>query len=250
MLSTVFSTLQPNTDLSQLLALVPAGVNDPTWWDNPAITRDMLPATLQTLAMAVFATLFTVIIGGPLGLLLVATGKGGLLPNLAVNRVLGFIVDFGRSVPFIILAVAIIPFTRLVAGTSLGWKAAIVPLTVAAIPFFARLVESNVMGVDPGKIEAAKMMGASRTQIMLGVQTREALPALIQSITVLMVSLVSYSAITGAFGGDGVGALAMNYGYNRHQNDTMLVAVLVCAAMVMIIQFIGDMLSRWATHRR
>ncbi|MDK6900426.1 methionine ABC transporter permease, partial [Streptococcus agalactiae] len=154
-------------------------------------------ATWQTLAMTAISSVLTVIGGVILGLVLVGTGKGGLFPNRAVNQILGTIVNIGRSFPFVILVVAIIPFTRMVAGTSIGWKAAIVPLTVGAIPFFARLVESNLLGIEPGKIEAAKMMGASRRQIMFDVQIREALPALIQSITVTVITLIGYSAITG-----------------------------------------------------
>lgn len=232
-----------------LSSFLPAVSEDPRWLDNPAITREMLPATLETLGATLLSSFFTVLLGLPLGLALVATQKQGLAPQPVVNKVLGFIVNVGRSIPFIILAVAIIPFTRLIAGTSFGWQATCVPLTVSAVPFFARLVESNIMSVAQGKIEAAKMMGATRTQIMWGVQVREALPTLVQSITVLVVTLIGYSAITGAFGGGGLGRLAINYGYTQFQPDTMLVSVVVIAAIVIIIQALGDMLSRWVDHR-
>lgn len=229
--------------------IVPTGKNDPTWFDNPAITREMLPATIETLLMTVISTLFTVIFGLPIGLLLVATNKSGLFANAPTNKILGFIVNLGRSLPFLLLAVFIVPFTRMMAGTSLGWKAACVPLIVGATPFFARLVESNIMGVDAGKVEAAKMMGASRAQIMWGVQVREALPALVQSITVLVITIIGYSAITGAFGGGGLGALAINYGYNRYQGDTMLVSLIVIGVIVIVFQAVGDWLARVVDHR-
>ena len=210
---------------------------------------ELWTATWQTLAMTAISSVLTVIGGVILGLVLVGTGKGGLFPNRAVNQILGTIVNIGRSFPFVILVVAIIPFTRMVAGTSIGWKAAIVPLTVGAIPFFARLVESNLLGIEPGKIEAAKMMGASRRQIMFDVQIREALPALIQSITVTVITLIGYSAITGMLGGDGLGFLAVSYGYNRFETDVMILAVLVVIVIVEVIQLIGDMLSRLVDHR-
>ncbi|MDO4665569.1 MAG: methionine ABC transporter permease [Actinomycetaceae bacterium] len=228
--------------------VAPAGVLDGIL-SNPAITVEMWPATWQTLAMTALSSLFTVVLGVPLGLILVGTAKGGLFPNKGVNQVLGTIVNIGRSFPFVILVVAIIPFTRLLAGTSLGWQAAIVPLTVGAVPFFARLVESNISGVDAGKIEAAKMMGASRLQIMKDVQLAEALPALVQSVTVTIITLIGYSAITGTVGGGGLGFLAVSYGYNRFDGTVMAVAVLVIIVMVEIIQRMGDMLSRLVDHR-
>lgn len=227
---------------------MPAGPKDPTWFDNPAITVEMLPAVGETLAMAGLSSLATVIIGAPLGLILVGTNARGLFPMRTLNLILGFIVNVGRSVPFIILALAIVPFTRLLAGTSIGWQAACVSLTIAAVPFFARLVESNIMGVSEGKIEAAKMMGASPSQIMWGVQIREGLPALIQSTTVLIITLIGYGAVTGTFGGGGLGQLAINYGHYQFQSDTMLVAVVLITVIVIIVQAIGDMLSRWVDH--
>lgn len=218
--------------------------------DIPVIqSGELWTATWQTLAMTAISSVLTVIGGIILGLVLVGTGKGGLFPNRAVNQILGTIVNIGRSFPFVILVVAIIPFTRMVAGTSIGWKAAIVPLTVGAIPFFARLVESNLLGIESGKIEAAKMMGASRRQIMFDVQIREALPALIQSITVTVITLIGYSAITGMLGGDGLGFLAVSYGYNRFETDVMILAVLVVIVIVEVIQLTGDMLSRLVDHR-
>ncbi|KGF01666.1 methionine ABC transporter permease [Actinomyces sp. S4-C9] len=222
---------------------------DSQWLDNPAIKEAFWPSVWQTLGMTAWATVITVVIGTPLGLFLVSTARGGLTPNRVANQILGFIVNVGRSIPFIILLIAVLPFTRFVVGTTLGWKAAVVPLSVGAIPFFARIVETNVRGVSAGKIEAAHMMGASRWEIMFGVQVREALPALIDSVTVLAVTLIGYSAIAGVLGGGGLGQLAMNYGYNRFQGDVMLVSVVGIVIIVQIVQVVGDMLSRLVDHR-
>ena len=252
LVSFVASLPEPFTFADKIIsgfAPVPAGPGDPTWGDNPAITNEMLPATLETLAMTAVSGIFTVLFGVPIGLLCVATNKGGLFPNAVVNRVTGFIVDLGRSLPFLLLAVFITPLTRLIVGTSIGWQAACIPLIVGATPFFARLVESNIMGVDSGKIEAAQMMGASRTQIMWGVQVREALPSLIQSTTVLIITIIGYGAITGAFVGGGIGTLAINYGHYRYQADTMLVSLIVIGIIVIVIQAIGDWFARRIDHR-
>ena len=224
-------------------------MDEGTWFDNPVVQGQLWPATLETLGMTVFSTLFTVVFGLPLGLALVATAPRGLVPNVAVNQVLSVIVNIGRSIPFIILMISILPFTRLVVGTTLGWEAAVVPLTVAAIPFFARLVETAVFSVEQGKIEAAQMMGASRFQVLGGVLVREALPALVQSVTVLVITLISYSAMAGAIGGGGLGALAINHGYTRFQGDVMVLTVVVIVILVQAIQMMGDMLSRLVDHR-
>ena len=224
-------------------------MDEGAWFDNPVVQGQLWPATLETLGMTFFSTLFTVVFGLPLGLALVATAPRGLVPNVAVNQVLSVIVNIGRSIPFIILMISILPFTRLVVGTTLGWEAAVVPLTVAAIPFFARLVETAVFSVEQGKIEAAQMMGASRFQVLGGVLVREALPALVQSVTVLVITLISYSAMAGAIGGGGLGALAINHGYNRFQGDVMVLTVVVIVILVQAIQMMGDMLSRLVDHR-
>lgn len=234
---------------SDLFTIVSAGYGDPTWGDNPAITKEMLPATLETLAISAISGVFAVLLGIPLGLFCVATSKDGLIPNVVVNKITGFIIDLGRSIPFLILAVFLTPFTRLVVGTTVGWQASSIPLIIGATPFFARLVESNIMGVDKGKIEAAQMMGASRTQIMWGVQVREALPALMQSTTVLVITIIGYTAITGSLGGGGLGAMAINYGRFRWQSDTMIVSIVVIGIIVMAVQYLGDFLTRRVDHR-
>lgn len=245
------SILASSLDVVQGLGsvLAPLGKGDPTWGDNPALTRSFLPATGETLLMVFFSTVFTVALGTPLGLLLAQTSKNGLTPNRSVNQVVGTLVNVVRSFPFVIGIIMLIPFTRLVVGTSLGWQATVVPLVILAIPFFARLVESNIQAVDPGKVEAAQMMGATNRQIRWGVQVREAMPALVQSATVLAITLIGYSAMAGVVGGGGLGQMAINYGYNRWQTDVMISTVVAIIVIVEIIQVVGDMISRLVDHR-
>ena len=234
--------------LNDLASLLPTA-DDGTWFNNKAIQQFLGESTLETLYMTFVSGLFTVLLGLPLGLALVTTGPRGLHPNRALNQVLSAIVNIGRSLPFIILMVAIIPFTRLVVGTTLGWQAAVVPLTVGAIPFFARLVESAVGSVEHGKVEAALMMGATGQQITWGVLVREALPTLIQSATVTVITLLGYSAMAGAVGGGGLGDLAIRYGYQRYQEDVMIITIVLIVLIVAVIQMLGDMLSRLVDHR-
>ena len=226
-----------------------AAADKPRWLNNPAITKDLLPATIETLQMTVFSTLFAVLLGLPLGIWLWVTAKGSLAPQLMVHRIVSAIVDFGRSIPFIILMIAIIPFTRFVVGTALGWQATVVPLAIGAIPFFARLVEVALREVAGGKIEAVQMMGATNFQIIRQVLIPEALPGLISAVTVTAVNLVSYTAMAGAVGGGGLGALAISYGYQRYQGDVMIACIVLLVAIVVIIQRVGDWLARRVDHR-
>lgn len=220
-----------------------------TWLDNSVLVNEFWPATLETLYMSAVTTLLTVIFGTLVGLALVGTTRDGLFPNRVINQVLGVLVNVGRSIPFVILMIALIPTTRAIMGTALGWQATVLPLTVAAVPFFARLVETNILAVESGKVEAAKMMGASRQQIMFGVQVREALPALIQSVAVLAISVIGFSAMAGVLGGGGLGALAYNYGYTQFMNDVMIVTVVGIVIIVQAVQLIGDVMSRLVDHR-
>ncbi|MBF0698092.1 methionine ABC transporter permease [Actinomyces bowdenii] len=229
--------------------LLGAAKSSSTWFDNPVIQRKLGLATAQTLQMTFVSGALTILFGLLLGLALVATGKRGLHANAGVNMVLSQLVNIGRSMPFIILMVAIVPLTRLIVGTSLGWQAACVPLTIGAIPFYARLVETAVGNVEHGKVEAALMMGASERQITWGVLVREALPTLIQAATVTIITLLSYSAMAGAVGGGGLGDLAIQYGYQRYQLDVMVITVVLILLIVAAIQVIGDMLSRLVDHR-
>ena len=217
--------------------VVPTGKGDPTWFDNPALTDKFVPAIFETLMMTGLSTIFAVIIGTLLGLVLVQTGKGGLTPNKGIYQAVSFVVNIVRSLPFIIGIIMLIPVTKMIVGKSTGSLATVVPLVILSAPFFARLVETNLLAVDPGKIEAAQMMGASNRQIRWGVLIREAMPALIQSITTL------------AVGGGGLGQMAINYGYNRWQDDVMISTVVAIIVIVQIIQLIGDILSRLVDHR-
>lgn len=219
------------------------------WLDNPVLTEQMWPATVETLLMTAWASLLAVVIGLPLGLALVATAPRGIRPSRVVNQVLSVVVNIGRSVPFLILMIAIIPLTRWLVGSTLGWQAAVPPLAIAAIPFFARLTETAVLAVPHGKVEAAQMVGASRMQILGGVLVRESLPALVQGVTVTVINLIGYSAIAGAIGAGGLGALAINHGYNRFQTDVMVVTVVLIVVVVQLVQMLGDMLSRLVDHR-
>ncbi|MGC0420474.1 methionine ABC transporter permease [Embleya sp. AB8] len=206
-------------------------------------------ATQETLYMVGVATLITVLIGLPIGLLLVLTDRGAPLAFAPANKLLGLVVNVGRSVPFLILLVALIPFTRWVTGTTIGTDAAIVPLTVGAIPFFARLVETAVREVDKGLIEAAQSMGASTVTVVRKVLVPEAVPSIISAITVTIVAIVGYSAMAGVVGGGGLGDLAIRYGYQRFETNLMLVTIAVLVVLVQLVQFLGDLLSRRLAHR-
>ena len=208
------------------------------------VVKLLITGTLDTLQMTVISTIMAMIIGIPLGVVLVVTSKGHILENAALNKILGAIVNATRSIPFIILMVAIIPFTRMVVGTSIGTTAACVPLTLAAIPFLARLVETSIKDIQFGVIEAAQSMGASPFQIIRKVLLPEALPTIIDNVTVLIVNLIGYSAMAGAIGGGGLGDIAIRYGYQRFQGDIMLATIIILIIMVQVIQMVGDALSK------
>ena len=205
--------------------------------------------TLDTLVMTLASTLFAYVIGVPLGVLLVITAKDGLWPQRALNTVLGWIVNVGRSIPFIILLVAIIPFTRVVVGTSLGVPGAIVPLTVAAIPFVGRMVEQSLAEVDGGLIEAAQSFGANTWQIVCKVMLRESLPSLVRGASITVITLFGYTAMAGAVGAGGIGDIAIRYGYQRYQDDVMVVAIVLCVIIVQIAQSICSAIARKIDHR-
>ena len=208
------------------------------------VIKLLITGTLDTLQMTVISTIMAMIIGIPLGVVLVVTSKGHILENAALNKILGAIVNATRSIPFIILMVAIIPFTRMVVGTSIGTTAACVPLTLAAIPFLARLIETSIKDIQFGVIEAAQSMGASPFQIIRKVLLPEALPTIIDNVTVLIVNLIGYSAMAGAIGGGGLGDIAIRYGYQRFQGDIMLATIIILIIMVQVIQMSGDGLSK------
>lgn len=198
----------------------------------------------ETGYMVVASTVLASLIGIPLGIILTVTRNGHILPNAFINSVLGVIVNATRSTPFIILMVAIIPLTRMLVGSSIGTTAAIVPLTISAAPFIARVIESSLLEIDHGVIEAAQSMGASPMQIIYKVLLPEALHSIVLGITLAVIALIGYSAMAGVLGGGGLGDLAIRYGYQRFQPDVMIVTVVILILMVQLIQFIGDTLSK------
>jgi len=228
------------------------------WWDAfttwlHALIGDtawlMLVSACETLYMTLSATLIAAIFGTLLGLILYATRRGRFLADPYVYYPLGIIVNIGRSIPYIILALWIVPFTRLIVGVSIGNTAAIVPLTLSAVPFIARMVENMLNEVPGGLIEAAQAMGASPTQIMRKVLLPEALPGIINALTITLIALIGYSAIAGALGAGGLGKVAYAYGYQRYRPDIMLYTVCIIVVLVQNIQWLGDALARRFDHR-
>jgi D-methionine transport system permease protein len=206
---------------------------------------DMLgKGTIDTLYMTVLATAFAYLFGLPLGVILVITDKKHILPNPKLNSILGWIINVTRSVPFIILLIAIIPFTRFVVGTTIGPTASVVPLVVGAIPFVARMVETSLKEVDRGMIEAAQSIGASPREIIGKVMIPETMPSLILGLSITTITLVGYSAMAGAVGGGGLGDIAIRYGYYRYQKDLMILTILLLILIVQVIQSTGNFLSR------
>lgn len=216
---------------------------------SPVITNLLFKSLAETLYMLSVSAIIAAIIGIPLGILLVVTEKNGILVCPVLNKPLAFAINMVRSIPFIILMVAIIPFTRMVAGTSIGTTAAIVPLTISAIPYTARMVETSIREIPFGLIEAAESMGASPYQIIKKVLIPEALPSIIENMTVVIVSLIGSSAMAGTIGGGGLGDLAIRYGYQRFQADVMIATIIVLIIIVQLIQFIGSTWSRKTDKR-
>lgn len=209
-----------------------------------------LQGTVDTLIMTCVATILAYVIGIPLGILLVVTSPNGLRPNRIVSTIVGWIAAIGRSVPFIILLVALIPFTRFIVGTSLGVPGAVVPLVVTAAPFAARMVEQSLEETDSGLVEAAQSFGASTWQIVWKVYLKETLPSLVRGAAITFVTLFGYSAMAGTVGAGGLGDIAIRYGYQRFQTDVMIFAVLLCVVLVIVFQAIGDVTARKIDKRR
>ena len=216
---------------------------------SPELIRLIIQATGDTLLMVAIAAGLGTLLGLPLGVFLATSKRGELFAAPAVNAILGTLVNATRSTPFIILVVAIIPFTRLIAGTSIGTFAATVPLTVAATPFIARLIEGAIREVDQGLVEAARSMGATPLQIVRKVLVPEALPAIVLGLTLALVSLLGFSAMVGAVGGGGLGDLGIRYGYQRFMPDVMAIVVAVLIVLVQTVQSVGDRLSRRLNKR-
>ena len=201
---------------------------------------ELVAALWETIYMVVVSTFFLGIFGSGVAILMIITGPNGLKPNKAIYGVLDVAVNLLRSFPFIILLIAIIPLTRLIAGTSIGSTASIVPLTIAATPFVARLMEGSLLEVDRGVVEAARSFGASTTQIIFGVMIKEAMPAIVLNWAIVAINLLGYSAMAGVVGGGGLGDLAIKYGYNRFQTDVMVYSVAILIVIVQVIQYAGN----------
>ena len=210
----------------------------------------LIEGVRDTIVMTAVATLLAYVIGLPIGVLLITSAKKGIRPNAPLNTVLGWIVNIVRSVPFIILLVALIPLTRLIVGTSLGVPGAIVPLVITAAPFVARVVEQSLAEVDGSLVEAAQSFGASNTQIVFKVLLFESLPSLIRGAALTFITLFGFSAMAGTVGAGGLGDIAIRYGYQRFQTDVMIFAVLLCVVLVIVFQAIGDVTARKIDKRR
>lgn len=204
----------------------------------------LLQGTLDTLAMTITSTLFAYVLGIPLGVLVFITQDKGLVENKVVYRILSWVINVVRSIPFIILLVALIPVTRFLVGTSLGVAGAVVPLVIGSAPFVARMVEQSLEEVDKGLIEAASSFGASTIQIIFRVLLKESLPSLIKGVSIVFITLFGYSAIAGTIGAGGLGDIAIRYGYQRYQDMVMVAAVVICIVLVEIAQSLGDSLAR------
>ena len=218
------------------------------WEINRVITAYGPGAIGQTLGQVGFATLIAIALGLPIGLLAYVVSPTGLRPVRWLHAIVSVIISLGRAIPFIALLILLLPLTRAVMGTTLGWYASILPLAIGAIPFYARLVENALFAVKPGKVEAALMVGASKTRVAIDVLVRESLPALVAAATVTITTLTGYSMITGTIGGQGLGAMLYNYGYSRYMLDVMVFVVLAAVIIVQLFQVIGDRIVRALDH--
>ena len=220
---------------------------------NQAMWNLVLQSTGETFIMVFFSTIFSLVLGFPLGVLLCVSRpelQGGLMPRPVLYTVLDKIVNVLRSFPFIILMVVLFPLSRVVVGTTIGTKATIVPLSIAAAPFVARVIESSLKEVDTGVVQAARSMGSTNSQIIFKVLIPEALPSLVADVTLTIINLIGYSAMAGAIGGGGLGDLAIRYGYQRARTDVLIVAVIIILVLVELIQFVGNKISASIASKR
>ena len=213
---------------------------------NSMIIKLVAESTLQTIEMVFWSTVFSLIMGLPLGVLLHVTDRedqGGIIPKPLLNEILSRIVNILRSFPFLILMIVLMPVARFILGTTIGTRAAVVSLSIAAAPFVARVIETSLKEVDPGVVQAAKAMGSTNWQIIVKVMLPEALPSLVSGVTLTIINLIGYSAMAGTIGGGGLGDLAIRYGYQRFRSDGMLAAVIVTIVLVELVQFVGNKIS-------
>ena len=216
---------------------------------DPKLIQMLVDGTRDTLYMTLASVLFGYVIGLPVGILLTVTDKEGIRPNAVIYRILDIIVNIMRSIPFLILLILVIPLTKLIVGKSYGSSATIVPLVIAAGPFIARMVESSLKEVDKGVIEAAQSMGASDATIILKVLLPEARTSLLVGVTIVIGTVLGYSAMAGVVGGGGLGDIAIQYGYYRYQTDIMLITIVILVALVQILQAVGMLISRKLDRR-
>ena len=213
---------------------------------NSMIIKLVAESTLQTIEMVFWSTVFSLIMGLPLGVLLHVTDRedqGGIIPKPLLNEILSRIVNILRSFPFLILMIVLMPVARFILGTTIGTRAAVVSLSIAAAPFVARVIETSLKEVDPGVVQAAKAMGSTNWQIIVKVMLPEALPSLVSGVTLTIINLIGYSAMAGTIGGGGLGDLAIRYGSQRFRSDVMLAAVIVTIVLVELVQFVGNKIS-------
>jgi D-methionine transport system permease protein len=210
----------------------------------------LLQGTGQTIYMVTLSTIIALIIGFPIGILLVVTDKGGIVPLLKVNKLIGTIINVIRSLPEMILIIVLLPLARLIVGTTLGSDAAIVSLSIGSAPFIARIIENSLKEVQYGKIEAAEALGASPFEIIFKVLIPEALPSLVRGITIAIITITGFTAIAGAIGGGGLGSLAIRYGYQRFREDVLIATVLILVVIVQSVQFGGDLLAKLINKKR
>ena len=213
---------------------------------NSMIIKLVAESTLQTIEMVFWSTVFSLIMGLPLGVLLHVTDRedqGGIIPKPLLNEILSRIVNILRSFPFLILMIVLMPVARFILGTTIGTRAAVVSLSIAAAPFVARVIETSLKEVDPGVVQAAKAMGSTNWQIIVKGMLPEALPSFVSGVTLTSITLIGYSAMAGTIGGGGLGDLAIRYGYQRFRSDVMLAAVIVTIVLVELVQFVGNKIS-------
>ncbi|MGG0824409.1 methionine ABC transporter permease [Paenibacillus turicensis] len=209
---------------------------------------DIISSTYETLYMVAATSLFSAIFGILLGVIMVVIDEGGILENKWLYSILGKIINLFRSIPFIILIAAVVPLTRLITGTSIGMNAAIVPLVIGIVPFYARQIQNALLEVDPGIIEAAQSMGSGPIEIIFRVYLKEGLTGIIRASSVTVINLIGLTTMAGAIGSGGLGSLAINKGYNRFQSDITIVATILILILVFICQFIGDYFTKKSTH--
>ncbi len=208
------------------------------------VHRLVIPATMETLYMVFFSALFAILIGMVIGVVLYITSEGGIYEIKLVNKILDFIVNVGRSIPFVILMIAVFPLSKFIVGTTIGVTAAIVPLTIASIPFVARVIQNSLQEIDKGIIEAAMSFGASNFEIVFKVLLPEAAPSIVNGITLTIISIIGYSAMAGTVGGGGLGDIAIRYGYTRFRYDILYTTVIIMIILVQIVQIVGDIIAK------